>query len=625
MYSEFCLVLDKKELLESFYRCPDYGSLLETQTQSYKIGSIYAFFRSYELKVEMKDGCAKLLLGDAIYKGKLYQDSQQLVEDKVDIDEFLKNARGCYLLVDIDLKKNEVGFYNDPLSLYPVYWFENEQYSVVSNLPIWMESVLSSIGVELARDGLLAGYDLAVGTGAFGVTGWSDFHLIPFGSSLTLTQSTLRVVEFRSLDRFFKSNLSFEELLENSATEIRENIQAIAGSRYKNKVSDITGGMDSRLVLAGIFDQGLEEEFLYHTNGGHPVPDANCALNIMEVFDLTRIRTVCEYSQPVASQPINTFKSFIYQSQGSRFIYGRPFETNAVQENLIKVGGGLAGGFKSTYSLRLKNNVDKSVSLEDAVSAMFLPATDCLSDDLVRHVREELTNLFANLNKKYNISYVAAMDFFYVLSRSRYLIGVGEFPNSVIRPKVHALYGESLISAAFKLTDQERRSGKLHYELMKKLSPELWKLPFADQAWSTSLTGREDNYEFIEQVPITVKTPKLYGSVKNEVVEIRSIPESKNISKEEVLLLDKKWRKKQKDLGRNWMWQNFDNIHSLAIKYFESDEALDDGIFKKGGVNSVLGRSHDEFKRASDVRSVVNILLLALFKSKQEKNSRIAP
>lgn len=621
MYSEFCFLLDKQGVLGALEKCPDYGSLLEAQTQNYKLGNIYAFFRSYELKACVGEGSITLLLGDAIYRSKLYQDAQQVQHDQLDIADFIENARGSFLLIEIDTQTNTVTLYNDPLSLYPVYWFENEQYAALSNMPIWMESVLSAAGVEVERDGLLAGYDLAIGTGAFGVTGWSEFNLIPFGTSLSLTQAKLKFNEFRSLDKFFNTDDSLDTLIERSVIELKENIKAIAESHYTNKVSDITGGMDSRLVLAAIFSQGLEGKFLYNTNGEYPVPDANCALSIMEKFGLTRIRTLCQYSQPVATKPISTFKKFIYQSQGSRFIYDRAFETNCVQDHLIKVGGGLAGGFKSTYSLRLKAKEGQKVGLEDAVSAMFLPATEYLSDSLVNRIHKELFSGFSDIHKKYNVSYNAVMDFFYVLSRNRYFIGMGEFSSSAVRPKVHALYSQSLIAAALKLEDDERANGKLHFELMRRLSPSLCKLPFAGQSWSKSIVSYEDGMPDIIAAPITVKSTKLYEHVNEERVELLSTQQEGE--EEEVLHKDEKWRKKQRDLGRNWMWRNFDNIYSSSFVLVSKSRSLEGSVFKAGYIQDVFKKPYYKFNRADEVRSLLFITHLAIFRSSIEKPSKI--
>lgn len=622
MYGEFCILLDKDTALSDVSSFPAYGSLLEAQTQHYKLGNIHALLRSYELKAEMREGEVLLLLGDAIYKSKLYQDAHQLISDTVDIEDFVEKARGCYLLVKVDAQARSVTLLNDPLSLYPVYWFENERYAALSNVPIWMESILGEAGVEVERDGMLAGYDLAIGTGAFGVTGWSEFHLVPFGTSATMTQAGLDLKEVRSLDRFFTTDKSLDELIEKSAAEIKENVQAIAGSHYENKVSDITGGMDSRLVLSAIFSQGLKDEFLYHTNGEHPVPDANCALSIMERFELTRIKTKSDYSQSVATDPINTFKKFIYQSQGSRFIYDRAFETNCIQNHIIKVGGGLAGGFKSTYSLRLGEVNEDDLSVDDAVSAMFLPAKGYLSESLLNRLGRELHEELSMLVSRYGLTLKSAMDFFYVLSRNRYFIGVGEFPNSAIRPKVHALYSESLISAAMMLNDNERAGGKLHYELMKKLSPELWVLPFSDQLWSEKLIDHDEMASEIIHAPITSKSSKLYGNVKTQQVILHSLFQDEEDTIE-AFKVDKKWREWQRSLGRNWMWRNFDVIHSLAVRHTSSDHEVISCFFKDDFFNSLAKRKYSDFKRASDVRSVINILILSIFFNKDEKVSRV--
>lgn len=625
MYGEFCILLDKNAALSDVPSFSDYGSLLEAQTQSYKLGNIHALLRSYELKADMSEGEVSLLLGDAIYKGKLYQDAHQLASDKVDVEDFVEKARGCYLLIKVDAQARSVTLLNDPLSLYPVYWFENERYAALSNVPIWMETILGEAGVVVERDGLLAGYDLAIGTGAFGVTGWSEFHLIPFGNSATMTQAGLDLEEVRSLDRFFVTDKSLDELIDKSADEIQENVKAIAGSHYENKVSDITGGMDSRLVLSAIFSQGLRDEFLYHTNGEHPVPDANCALSIMERFELTRIKTKSDYSQSVATDPIGTFKKFIYQSQGSRFIYDRAFETNCVQDHLIKVGGGLAGGFKSTYSLRLVGNDEETSGVDDAVSSMFLPAKNYLSESLVSRLERELHAEFSMLVDRYGLTLKSAMDFFYVLSRNRYFIGQGEFPNSAIRPKVHALYSESLISAAMKLSDSERAAGKLHYELMKKLSPELWALPFSQQSWSETLLGNENVSDKPAQAPINPKSPKLYNDIKIKEVTISSVPQVEvEIDTAEALVIDKKWRERQRALGRNWMWRNFDNIHAQVLRMVKKESFPVELIFKEAELYNIIKSNHFKHNRASEVRAVLNLLMFAFFSNKKELPIRIS-
>lgn len=626
MYGEFCVLLDKNAALNDVPSFSDYGSLLEAQTQSYKLGNIHALLRSYELKADMSEGEVSLLLGDAIYKGKLYQDAHQLASDEVEFDDFVEKARGCYLLIIVDSQTRSVTLLNDPLSLYPVYWFENERYAALSNVPIWMETILGEAGVVVDRDGLLAGYDLAIGTGAFGVTGWSEFHLIPFGTSATMTQAGLNLQEVRSLDRFFVTDKSLDELIDKSADEIQENVKAIAGSHYENKVSDITGGMDSRLVLSAIFSQDLKGEFLYHTNGEYPVPDANCALSIIERFELIRIKTKSDYSQSVATDPVGTFKKFIYQSQGSRFIYDRAFETNCVQDHLIKVGGGLAGGFKSTYSLRLAGDDEESLTVGDAVSSMFLPAKEYLSESLVSRLRRELQAEFSSLVNRYGLTLKSAMDFFYVLSRNRYFIGMGEFPNSAIRPKVHALYSESLVAAAMMLRDDERAVGKLHYELMKKLSPELWKLPFSGQSWSETLTEDEVSACSIMRAPITSKSSKLYSDVTTKDVFISSV--AQNIATNhvsEMQVIDKQWRARQRALGRNWMWRNFDNIHAVAVEAIQGKSAFNKIFFNDEVINNIIKSSHKDYSRVSDVRSVLNILTLLFFINADEISVRVLP
>lgn len=253
---------------------------------------------------------------------------------------------------------------------------------------------------------------------------------------------------------------------------------------------------------------------------------------------------------------------------------------------------------------------------------MFLPAKEYLSEPLVSRLERELHAEFSSLVDRYGLTLKSAMDFFYVLSRNRYFIGMGEFPNSAIRPKVHALYSESLIAAAMLLRDDERAVGKLHYELMKKLSPELWKLPFSEQSWSESLVRNGRSAGNLVHAPITSKSDKLYGKVHIREVAIQSVPQEK-ISKLEGNEIDNKWRERQRALGRNWMWRNFDIIHSLSVKHVEGDCGLINVFFQKKFLDNLFSRPHSSFKRAADVRAVINILILYLFYIKSEEVSRV--
>lgn len=622
MYGEFCFFLDKKQRVSGCEGFSSFGSLLETQVQELKLGNITGLMRAYDSKINISEGEVVILLGEAVYDGILYSSAHQLYLDKVDVSLFVEKARGSFLIIKINSLTSEVSFFNDSLSLYPVYFFENERFVALSNMPIWMESVLLDLGVSVARDGHLAGYDLAIGTGAFGVTGWSEFHLIPFGTAISLTQKKLSINECRPLKRFF-TDLPFEKLAKNAESELKENINAIAKSYYKNKVVDITGGMDSRLVLSIIFSLNFKDSFIYNTNGEYPVPDANCALSIMEKFGLTRVKFDCDYQQSVATQPIATFKKYIYQSQGARFIYDRAFETNCKQAGLIKVGGGLAGGFKSTYSLRLSDQHQGDPSLVQAVDAMFLPSAKYLAKDLVASIRKNLEKQFVVLHEQYGLSYKAAMDFFYVLSRNRYFIGVGEMPSSAIRPKVHALYSESLIKAAFKLTDSERKSGKLHYVLMKSLSPALFKLPFSDQSWDTEILSSEDKVSIDDIKPITAKSERHYREVKEKNIKLKSKPQETEAD-DAAVMVDTAWRERQRKLGRNWMWRNFDNIHSQAKMLFNKDDVDLSFVFQEQGIGFIIKNHHTEYKRASDLRAVINVLFLLLFVSRNESVSRVS-
>lgn len=609
MYGEFCIVLDKKNCGFPNIKNVSQGSLLHADTNVLNIDNITFLFRSYGLDFNFCGSIGRVLLGEAIYKGSLMQNASQCDWD--DVDDFKRNARGNWALIEVDLCSQSIEVFNDSLGLYPVYFFENDDVSVVSNLPLWMEGVLKDIGVFVKRDGLLAAYELAMGTGAFGVTAWSEISLLKQGASAYVNKSNLNIVENLSEKRFFNCSLTFDELIDEGEKDLRENVRAISNSNYKLKICDVTGGKDSRLVLSAILGEELKDGFVFNTQGSHPKPDANSALNIMDKLSLTRVRWRRDYKPLVGEAPIAAFKSFLYQSQGMRLLYDRPFETNIVQPGILMVGGGLAGGFKSAFSLRVSKEKGQELLLEEAVDSMFLPSAKHVADNVIQDLRGKLLELFSDLKSESNVSYRTIMDFFYVLSRNRYFIGIGEFPNSLIRPKIHALYSEALISASIKLKDEERLSSFVHFKLIGKMFPRLLSMPFADKGWGKYIEKMYEGTGFVNNV-INYKSPRLYNDVSTTVVHVSALPQNIVRDSDEVLNVDPEWRQRQKELGRNWLWLYFDNIHSVARRFFNNGCFLESGI-KETVIEDVINKDYGEFKKSGELRVTVELLMHKIF------------
>lgn len=86
---------------------------------------------------------------------------------------------------------------------------------------------------------------------------------------------------------FFESELSYEDSLEAAQAEIMANIKALSESDHRRKVAHLTGGVDSRLVLASILSCRKESEFAFYCSGGPTEPDKIVAERLAVEFGLT--------------------------------------------------------------------------------------------------------------------------------------------------------------------------------------------------------------------------------------------------------------------------------------------------------------------------------------------------
>lgn len=558
------------------------------------------------------NGSFYLLFGEAIL-GDKFIDNESFFLDLEEPYETLKNeARGSFSLINYD--KNELKFTSDPLSLSPIYIFDNDRLFAVTNSPMLLENMLKEeFGVVMKRSSELAAYDITIGTGAFNVTGWEKLKLIDFDSEIIVSNDgKVSFLKKKNEQSYLNPVESYEQLIEKARIDLVNNILAISKSSREKKVIDITGGMDSRLILSVVSSMGIKDSFYYYTDGEHPYPDANVALHIMEKYGLKRVKFKNTVKTNIANNVLGEFSKFLYQSSGSSFMYGRVRSSTFERNDILAVGGGLAGGFKSTYSRRI---VSEEQDVKDAASSMIINK-DIVSDKFYRKVKDNFVDYFSSLLKQ-GVSVKKAADWFYVLSRSRYLIGIGEETMHPVRPKVHALYSVNLIKAAMKLTENERNSGKIHFDLIKKFDENLLYIPFAEKKWDESLYNSDDIKYLLEKiVPVNSRTPKIYESLSYELIDfqekdsldVQSVSHRKNNT----------WAKSQKLKGRNWMWQNLDVILPAFADYCKLMPGEIEDYFDLGVLSKLANKDIVKINRSHEVRALVFFLTLFIFLDKKE-------
>ncbi|HCB1211539.1 TPA: hypothetical protein MYN70_005240 [Klebsiella pneumoniae] len=585
MSIEFVWVLSRKRKIETdwFFRQDDiHGSLIGKPVKFTK-----KFFPSHDVlfmtsnnDCEGHDGSQSVFDGECVYDGKFRLDFKP--ENIQEYFDFINEARGSYCVgFSYSIAGlNLVRFANDQLGMYPLMYFSNDDLVVVTNNPMLCETVLKqACGFELRRgfehvvNEITAASPLDVGP-------FEGMRFVPFDSEVIIQEhGCLTVKRRRGDDYFFRATGGKKELFDCAIKEILENVKAISEADCDVKVADITGGFDSRLVLAAILNLGVQKSFLFNVNGRFPDPDVNIANLIIEKYglnkagvDLDPFKRKVDFSNNVLQE----LCVFSYVSSGMKNNVDRNIGTYSSRKDLIRIGGGFSA-YKANKSKSLKNVLP---TLDDAVEVI-CAGVFALPDEKVASVRDSVKSILYSWIVEQGMTIHDALDRYHIEYRTRFHIGLCEHWSRLCQPKAHPLHSSALVRLAFFVGYEDRLSDKLLFQLMERLEPSLCLLPFESRVWKESAYAHSALRNKIEVVkPVTRKSARLYRNEptkvdipffqKNMQERLRISVPNEQIPQGGYDVKNSAWYKSQIALGRKWHWSQLENIklafeHNLKI------------------------------------------------------------
>lgn len=629
---EFVFVIPKKiqqKSIDSNQIKDLHGFLLEPKhVYTKKIGNLFGFYsttapwdRSF------------LFDGEAVYRKNFIASFTEIPEGlgtSQDSSDFRDNARGSYVFVKLN-EDGSIHAFNDQLGNYPLFYLDNGDFSGLTNNLLLLESYLACVfDYALPRHSEHLVNEILF-TAPMNVASFQGTFFVPFDQEISIDpKGVIKISERRGSDYFFNSELSKQDLLELSVSDIRENVQAIAESKYAIKIADVTGGMDSRMVLAAILGSGYKDYFFFNTNGSYPNPDANVSNYLIDKYGLkkARIKNVSNLSNNhQAKDFVSRFNYFCYYSAGLKNNLDREPVSLAKNNNIIKLGGGNSEFYKGFYSKLLPRN-GVNASLNQITDLMFYQSS-VIDDETRREKWNFLNKMFSQWSLE-GLSYESVVDRFYIDHRGRFHNGVCEHWSRASVPKSHPLYSANTIRLAFSRPAEERINGNITFNLMNALySPILYE-PFEKRVWSKNAYKDHSDSKVFERIqPIVQKTKKLVA--RDPAVLEFTIATIKNILAEENNFLstahelsdESLWCKKQRALGRKWHWYTLDKVQEklrlLLNEYNFQITSLD-----MHRIKSISEKKLEEFKSIAEVLEVHQLCLHLIFLMKGEQKKVIS-
>jgi hypothetical protein len=392
----------------------------------------------------------------------------------------------------------------DPLAIAMLHWAETDDFVAVASSAALAARVTAPPGGEPERDRLGVAWLPYLGYLIGDRTGFTSTRVLPIGAHVAINPAWGAHVDFagaapwRALSQ---PRSSQRELVEAVHRDLKASIRSFAQLPADERIADITGGKDSRLILALLLQEGLTQAFTFRTIGLDHMPDADVGREIARRFGLQH-----NWIQP---EPMD------------QAVFGRRLRAHVYQTSGMFNAWDLKGGVGIHRSVHVSGMCGELLSTHFKGYPSFSSATQLREEFLRRNAVDALALLQRDvrqhcldvLTEELVVSDGAArqvpddlLDAFYVRNRLRRWFGATEELGDSGR--VFPLYSLAGLQAAFSLGPESRRTELLHFAIMRDAFPALSKVPFANRGWAPEVFKHLPDAEEYRVAPRTYAGPK---------------------------------------------------------------------------------------------------------------------
>lgn len=329
------------------------------------------------------------------------------------------------------------------------------------------------------------GYRAGTATAYRTVTQLAQGHILtigPDGQTIRPAPSPLTAL---TAERGYSPAL--DPMLDEGITQARAAIRLGVGAEGPIDLP-ITGGKDSRVILALCLAEGLRDRLRLFTRGYAGHPDVIVGQGIADALGLPHRREPPHGSdEPAYWSRARFFEKLMaqtWQTDGMVGGWDLILGERVAAETLIT---GHMGEVLKAYSKKPlpegKLDPETMVRLQAPFDPMGLLRPEA-HERLCAQLREQM-----ELARRDGASEADLPDIFYYRNRIPNWLGAIRAIKSFERQPVVPLGAPALRRLAFRLTAEERKAELLHYKIIERCAPDLLDLPFAMQRWDARLPG----------------------------------------------------------------------------------------------------------------------------------------
>lgn len=384
---------------------------------------------------------------------------------------------------------NDAGgtIFSDPFSLGSIYHSVADGYEVYSSRAAVAAHLVSGPGRSPRRDPRGSGWLAFAHVVVDDITTFAGVEALPESTRVRLDAngaSTWSEI-VHPADRI-QGTLEPSDAVDLIWEDLTAEVRALAEMDGFPLVVGLTGGKDSRLILAIALASGVAKDMSWFTSGPPDLGDVQVADRLRATFGLETPRKREWEPDPLGwdrhgSDLWETYRRFTSMTSGMQTLWSSRRAKAPLQRVTVTGQGGEAlstnypGSSKFTDPSQLHSffrsgqKFGQASLIRPSVREYYELATD-----------EMIDSIWSRSNDVRD-----AVDRSYMRIRSRKWFGIDMEVDRASR--IAPLFGAPSIAAAFSLGPELRQAQYVHFEIMRRVDTRLLEIPFVEDTWSDRL------------------------------------------------------------------------------------------------------------------------------------------
>lgn len=380
-----------------------------------------------------------------------------------------------------------------------LYWTQTSSLVIVSNRALIVAQLLVLLGEQVSLDRaamtslLTKSYPCCTERTSIREVSWlgdAELHIDPVN---------LKAQRIPRDPLSFKPDAGQTPDWEQLAQHLIDNLQLLDSFEGMNTSVALTGGKDSRLVLAALLAGGRQSQIdRYYISARAEHADAQVASMLAAKYQLPFERV--EPAQ-LEHELETLLERHVLTTEGMLNAWDIKF----VETDGFRVGvNGLLGEF---YRRQRASGEHSGREAAQVHYAQRENLGGIVREDVFVAQQRDVERWFTALHED-GMPWDWSSDLFYLKQRVPRWMGQAKMHDSLGGVHFNPLFHEDILSAYYMLDLQDRGADRVHFELMLRLAPELVSMPFAQSQWDAAMVARSsDPSALISRAPISHQGP----------------------------------------------------------------------------------------------------------------------